>query len=421
MTPRKTSPRPVHTATQLQQLADRCVKCGMCLQQCPTYGLTRDEGESPRGRIALIQGLVAGQLAYSENLDTHLGNCLKCRACERVCPSMVPYGELIDAAQTYIERTQRAHRPARGFLLSIATDPTRLRIASAVLRFYQRSGLQALVRVSGVVKLLGLKKLDAQLPPLEKPGRWNEYYPATGPHRGDIALFTGCIADAIDARTTRSAITVLTALGYGVHIPRAQRCCGALHLHNGEPEQADRLARANVAAFDLSAVAAVISTATGCGATLAEYGQRESGATDFARKVIDISTFLTSVDWPNHVKLKPLPQRIAVHDPCSLTHVLRQAERPYALLRKIPGIELMSLPDKSRCCGAAGSYMVTHPDTADRLRDAKIEGLAGLNAQTLVSSNIGCALHLAAGLRARQSKVEVIHPVTLLARQLDVR
>jgi glycolate oxidase iron-sulfur subunit len=409
----------LHSASDLKQLTDRCVKCGMCLQQCPTYALTRDEAESPRGRIALIQGLVNGQLAYSEKLDTHLGNCLKCRACERICPSMVPYGELIDLAQTYIEQAHR-HRPfARRLLLSLATNAARLRLAARLLRLYQRSGLQWLARTSGVLGLLGLTRVEAQLPRLAGTERWRDYYPATGARRADVALFTGCIADAFDSATTRAAITVLTSLGYGVRVPAAQRCCGALHLHNGEPDGARQLAESNLAAFDPDTVEAILTTATGCAATLLEYNQRVAGADDFTRKVTDISTFLARVAWPETVRLKPLPRRVAVHDPCSLTHVLRQSDRPHAVLRRIPDIELVTLPDAARCCGAAGSYMLTHPDTADRLRDAKLNGLATSGVETLVTSNIGCALHLAAGLRQQGTAVEVVHPVTLLARQME--
>jgi glycolate oxidase iron-sulfur subunit len=294
-----------------------------------------------------------------------------------------------------------------------------LRLASTLLRLYQRSGLQALARRSGLLSLLGLKRLEARLPKLNEPGRWREYYPPTGTRRADVALFTGCISDAFDAATAHAAITVLNALGYGVRVPAAQRCCGALHLHNGEPEQALRFAEANVAAFDAGAVEAIITTASGCGATLAEYDQRLPGADRFARKVVDISAFLAGVDWPESIRLMPLPRRVAIHDPCSLTHVLRQPDKPHTLLRRIPGIELVALPDAGRCCGAAGSYMVTHPGNADRLRDAKLDALDGLNVETLATSNIGCALHLAAGLRARGTPIEVIHPITLIARQLE--
>jgi glycolate oxidase iron-sulfur subunit len=391
----------------------------MCLQQCPTYQLSQDEGESPRGRISLVQGLISGQLAYSAKLETHLGNCVRCRACERICPSLVSFGELIDGAQTYIERGRHQAHARRTRLLALVTERARLRQLTRLLRVYQRSGLRALARGSGLLRLIGLQRLESQLPELESPREWDAFYPPLRTHRGDVALFTGCIADTVDPQTTRAAIRVLTTLGYGVHVPRAQVCCGALHLHNGAPEAAEALARTNVAAFNLAKVQAIISTASGCGATLSEYAKLEPGAADFAGKVVDISTFLAADEWPKHVALKPLQQRVAVHDPCSLGNVLRQADKPYALLRRIPDIELVALPGNSRCCGAAGSYMLTHAQTADRLRDDKIDHLAALNVRTLVSSNIGCALHLTAGLRARKIPLEVIHPVTLLARQLD--
>lgn len=410
----------MHTAKQLNTLADRCVKCGMCLPHCPTYHLTRDESESPRGRIALIQGLTSGQLAYSDKLGTHLENCLKCRACERVCPSLVPYGELIDGALTHIAH-EVTTPPARHLrLLNLVTQRTTLRTFAMLLRAYQRSGLRALLRGSGLLKLLGLARHDHLLPSLPAIHTWKNYYPAQNTARGEVALFTGCIADAFDQATSNAAIQVLTKLGYGVHVPPAQRCCGALHLHNQQPEQAATLTQENLAAFGALDVQAIISTASGCGATLSEYAN-DPRATAFTREVVDISTFIAPSRWPENVTLKPLKARVAVHDPCSLTHVLRQHEQPYAMLRKIPDIELVSLPDRARCCGAAGNYMLTHPAKADALRDEKLAGIEQLGAQILVTSNIGCALHLATGLRAKNLSIEVMHPITLLARQVTCR
>ena len=408
----------MHTAKTLNALADRCVKCGMCLPHCPTYHLTRDESESPRGRIALIQGLTGGQLAYSDKLSTHLENCLKCRACERVCPSLVPYGELIDGALTHIERQINAPRAQPPRLLKLATQRAPLRAFAKLLRLYQRSGLRTLVRGSGALKILGFERHDRLLPSLPPVHTWQAYYPAENSARGDVALFTGCIADAFDQTTSQAAIHVLTKLGYGVHVPPAQACCGALHLHNQQPEQAKALAQENLAAFGELEVQAIINTASGCGATLKEYVALEPDATDFTRAVVDISTFIASIPWPENVTLRPLKARVAVHDPCSLTHVLRQHEQPYAMLRKIPDIELLSLPDRARCCGAAGSYMLTHATNADTLRDEKLATIQQLDVQILATSNIGCALHLAAGLCAKNVSIEVMHPITLLAQQV---
>ncbi len=391
----------------------------MCLQQCPTYSLTRDEGESPRGRISLIQGLIAGQIPYSEQLNSHLGNCLKCRACERICPSMVPYGELIDAAQTYIE--VQHHRPSfvRKLLLSLATQRSLLGAFAEVLRTYQRSGLQRLIRATRFLKIMGLERLERQLPRLQKSAPWKDYYPSVGTHRGDVALFVGCIADIVDRSTSEAAIKILTRLGYGVRIPPAQQCCGALHLHNGDPERAWQLAQANIAAFRSENIVAIVSTASGCGATLSEYDAPSLGGELWKQKVYDVSSFLAKVDWSASITLRPLNRRIAIHDPCSLNHVMRQAGAAHELLRRIPGVELAPLNQPSQCCGAAGSYMVTHPETAARLREVKLANIDSLRVQTLATSNIGCALHLAAGLREAGQSIEVVHPVVLVASQLD--
>lgn len=410
---------PLLSATRqspLLKAADQCVMCGMCLPHCPTYQLTRDEAESPRGRIALIQGVASGRLPYSPPLAAHLDHCLVCRACEAVCPSGVRYGEIIDGARALLAE----RRPPATFWQRLAWRGTgalvgnrrRLYRGARLLRLLQRSGLAGLARRLGGGRLA---RLHALLPPLPRITPWREFYPPAGAPRGDVGLFLGCVTDVTERATLAAAVTLLTRLGYGVQVPRAQTCCGALHRHRGDLQTAQAYAQRNVAAFGDRPLAAVVSVASGCGATLAEYGR---GADGLAAPLHDISDFLALAPWPAELRCAPLPKRIAVHDPCSLSHVLRQHRAPYRLLARIPDIELVPLPDNGRCCGAAGSYILSEPAFADALRDEKIAALAAMRADILVTSNVGCALHLRAGIAAAGLNIAVMHPVELLARQL---
>jgi glycolate oxidase iron-sulfur subunit len=390
--------------------------CGMCLPHCPTYRITGNEGESPRGRIALIQGVANGRLALGERLENHLDHCLGCRACEAVCPSGVPYGEIIDGGRAIIhERHETA--PAPRLLNSLVPRPRRLRLFGRILRFIQRSGLQGLARGIGITRALGLARFDALLPPLPPLPAWGEYYPPLGTRRGDVALFLGCFADFADRATLNAAVLVLTRVGYGVHIPHRQTCCGALHLHQGDRYIAHHLAECNATAFNGLKVDAIINTASGCGVTLAEYPRYDFPTLE--APVRDINTFLNEVSRPAQLGVAPLAKRAAIHDPCSLGNVLREAKSPYRLLARIPGLETVALLDNRRCCGAAGNYMLTQPDIADRLRDDKIAVLRTLKADLLVTSNPGCALHLRAGIKAAGLNIPVMHAVTLLAQQMQ--
>ncbi|MEE8342702.1 MAG: heterodisulfide reductase-related iron-sulfur binding cluster [Gammaproteobacteria bacterium] len=406
---------------------DQCVMCGLCLPHCPTYEETRDEGESPRGRIALMQALQAGTLKDNARLALHLERCLGCRACEAMCPSQVPFGALMDQARQVLHNNNVGskrwlHRVIADGLVS---HPERLRVATRLLRFYQRSGLRFLARRSGLLSLLGAQRLDQLLPDLAPVGRWRSYYPAVTAERGQVALFLGCIAQMVDTETHTSAIRILNQFGYGVHIPQGQSCCGALQQHDGRLQAARRLAQTNLIAFQNLEVDAILSTASGCGAQLAEYSRMgfaeprlAQQAAAFSGRVQDISAFLAGMDWPAGVEFAPLPARVAVHEPCTLRNVLKQGNAPHRLLQCIPEIELLSIADKGDCCGAAGSYFLTQPGMADRLLKHRLDALEKVRPDLVTTANVGCALYLQAGLRQRKLTLEVIHPVVLIDRQL---
>jgi len=406
----------------IKREADHCVKCGLCLPHCPTYVKTHDEGDSPRGRISLMQGLAHNRLELSARLEFHLDRCLTCRACEDVCPSNVHYGQLIDSTRALIQerRPSPATRQWLGSLLldHLIINKSLMRFCARALRIYQKSGLRWLLRNTGLLRLMGLYRTETLLPDIPAQPLWQAFYPANGDEKGQVALFTGCIGSIFDRDAANASITLLNRCGYGVYVPNEQTCCGALHRHSGLADQARELARKNLAVFNSLHVNAVLYTSSGCGATLNEYSLYYDSRNTFNAPVMDICQFLNSIEWPTHITFKPLNRLVAVHDPCSLQHVLHQQQGPYTLLQKIPGITVMPLPDNSRCCGAAGSYMLSQPEMADSLRDDKIEPLKQSKPAYLVTSNIGCALHLISGIREQGLDIEVIHPLTLLIRSM---
>ncbi|HLF96785.1 MAG TPA: (Fe-S)-binding protein, partial [Methylococcaceae bacterium] len=290
--------------------ADRCVKCGLCLPHCPTYHLTGDESESPRGRIALIEAWAKGALPDSEQLQTHVDQCLLCRACERMCPAQVPYASLVDRFRA-------------------ATRPPRRKLVSQGVRF----GLDALSSFS----------------------RMQPYYPAEGAQRGEIMLFTGCTGTTLDRTTVRDALFVLSRLGVAVHVPERQTCCGALDQHAGNADRAQGLIGGNLAAFEGDVP--VVYVASGCGAFLKDYGQYAEGGADFAARATEFCAYLARLTVTEHLRWHPVLKRAVLHIPCTLRGGEAATE---SLLRQIPEISLTRL-DWSECCGAAGSYMLEHP------------------------------------------------------------
>jgi glycolate oxidase iron-sulfur subunit len=372
-----------------------------------------------------MQAMATGELALTPRLVSHLDSCLGCRACENVCPARVAYGVLIDNARGFIRAHLSSSGPSRRvhkILLPLLYRSLNQRWLATLLRCYRISGLQWLMRSTKLLKLLGLARLEAELPVVRSTTHWHAAYPAEGERRGTVALFTGCVTNLADQDTLKSSIRLLNRLGYEVRVPTNQVCCGALYRHEGEVEKFTSLVRQNIAAFEIDDVDAIVITASGCAVTLTEYGNILSDdptARRFSKKVVDINQFLSSQRWPNDIILAPLHKRIALHDPCSLTHVLRQPQAPYTLLQKIPGVEIIPLPENQLCCGAAGSYHLTQAVMADSLRRDKIEHLRRLAPDILATSNVGCALFLAAGIKEAGLNIQLMHPIKLLEGQLQ--
>ncbi len=397
--------------------ADRCVLCGMCLPHCPTYQLTGSEAESPRGRIALMAALSRGELTATPGLRAHLESCLNCRACEAMCPSKVAYGRLWRHTRELIGGPAES---GHHHLADALATPGRRRALHRLLRLYQASGLQKAARRLPFLADNRTGRLLRSLPDTTE-ATIPPYVPARGRERGRVALFAGCTGDLFQRRLLLDAMTLLSLLGYAVEMPAGQTCCGALHLQQGDGERTRELAAQNIAAF-ADGDHPVVSIATGCGTLLHDYDQvlPHGEGKAFAKRVVDITVFLARCEWPETLQLAALSRRALIHESCTLRNVLRGQQAMADLLGHIPELELAPLPGNERCCGAAGSYYLDHPATADALRQPKIEAIADLKPQLLVSANIGCAMHIAAGIRDAGLAVEVIHPVSLLARQLPI-
>jgi glycolate oxidase iron-sulfur subunit len=364
---------------------DRCVMCGMCSQHCPTYELTADENESPRGRIALIGALNTGQLNNSSRLAAHLEHCTGCRACEDFCPSAVRFGAIMDSARALIAK-QRPQPRVEHQVQNLLAKPQQTQRLGRWLGRYQRWGLQRLMRATGLLSLTGLNQSDNLLPDrlskITHSQQQPEYSPAVGKHIGDVALFTGCISSIFDREALDASRGLLNRLGYGVYTPVGQTCCGAVHQHNGYPDKASELAQINLAMFnklgnkisnelgnDLK-IEAIVHTSTGCTSFLQEYEQLDSGG-HFTNKVQDINEFLLNANWPSDIVFRPLEKRIAIHEPCSARNVMHVAKIPYQLLEVIPKIECVPLPDNALCCGAAGSQLISPSKISLSLRQKK--------------------------------------------------
>jgi glycolate oxidase iron-sulfur subunit len=419
--------------TPSDAIINTCVHCGLCLSSCPTYRETGLEMFSPRGRIYLMKGIADGRIGMeSDVFQEQMSACLNCRACEAVCPSGVQYGQILEASRTQIEDARDDGRlPPHPWPVQLLRSGVfgvlfkRLELFrgfSRLMWLYQRSGVQALARQSGLLKLLGLADTEALLPPMSDAFTvpQGQIYPAEGTARYHVALLTGCVMATAFADVHAATLRVLRKNGCEVILPPDQGCCGALHVHGGDMDGGRELARRNIAAFEGLGLDAIIVNAAGCGSTMKEYGHLlhddpawAARAAAFSAKVKDISEFLAAIEL-NTRDLKPLPITVTYQEPCHLAHAQRISAQPRKLLRAIPRLVLKEMPESSLCCGSAGIYNVTQPEMAAQLGERKLNNAQTTNAEVLVTANPGCHLQLAGGLRRRGSTMRVRHIVELL-------
>jgi glycolate oxidase iron-sulfur subunit len=405
---------------------DDCVHCGFCLPACPTYVLWGEEMDSPRGRIYMIKKAAEGTAPLDQTFRKHMDNCLGCMACVTACPSGVQYNKLIEPTRAQIERNLArsvADLLFRKLLYASFPYPSRLRLVALPLFVYQRTGLQAMVRGSGVFKLLPrrMQAMEALLPTIPLRG---VKLPATvrphGAPRRRVGMLTGCVQQVFFSHVNAATARVLAAEGCEVVIPQAQSCCGALMVHSGLESDAAKLAKQIIVAFEAANVEAIVVNSAGCGSTMKEYGyllrddpEWSARAAAFSAKCRDVSEILCELE--PLAQRQPLKLRAAYHDACHLQHAQGIREQPRQLLRSIPEFEVCEIPEASLCCGSAGVYNLLEPETAASLGDRKVDNLLQTNAEAVISANPGCLMQLQTCLRRRGSKqLPAFHMVELL-------
>jgi glycolate oxidase iron-sulfur subunit len=388
-------------AGRIAELADQCVQCGLCLPVCPTYALDRNEAESPRGRIAIASALARGLADPTAELREHLDHCLGCLNCEKVCPANVQYDELLIETRALLGPSPT--RPQR--LLDLIRRPRLMRmlrrIGNGTGMSWWKSRLARRLTASSPLRA-ALETLPSATPGAPARAARNK---TAGPK---LALFPGCVASVDDAQAQQAAVDLLQAAGFQVDVLPAF-CCGAMDLHGGQMRLAEEAAERVRHAWGASGASQLVSVTPGCIGTL------RRALPDV--EVVDPVTLLAT--HADTLRFRPLAQRIALHIPCTQINVARSDAALIALLSRVPDLEVMPLPRPPYCCGAAGTHMLEFPQRAARLRDETLQRVAALEPQQLLSSNIGCRLHLAAGLDEQHGMLPQQHPLTLLAQQLE--
>jgi len=429
-----------------------CMRCGFCLPACPTFRETGVEAESPRGRIALMKAAADGILAPDQAFANQMDHCLGCRACEPACPADVKYGRLIEQARDAVEVHREDHRWWVKAVRRIAFEgffphPRRMRMLGGALKLYQRSGLRALARGTGALKLLPehLTRMEAIMPDASGQGvvgRLGQHLPASGEKIAKVGLFRGCIMDILFTDTNVHTAELLTEAGFEVVIPDQQTCCGALHAHSGETSQAKELAKRNLKAFRDAGVDWIVSNAGGCGALLIEYDhlmhddpEWKEDAAWFAKRVIDISQLLVE-----HGRLPKFSVHqgaaaaatsataakaecsvtITYQDSCHLRNVMRSSDAPRKLMRQVEGATYVEMPEADRCCGSAGIYNLTQPEMSGDILDHKMVHAKGTAASVMLTSNPGCLLQMKAGIAKEGigDRMQSVHLVDFLHRSM---
>jgi glycolate oxidase iron-sulfur subunit len=405
---------------------DRCVHCGLCLNACPTYRELGLEMDSPRGRVyQMVQ--VAEGAPITPSYIQHIDLCLACRGCESACPSGVQYGRMVEDARAEIEsRTHRGPvaRAVRRFVfMRLLQSRAALSVAGTMLYLYEISGVKALVRALGVMRLLGrLGDLEPLTPSADPPFFFSQIgrtFAPQGERKHRVAFMAGCIANVSFARLNEATIRVLQRNGCEVVVPEGQGCCGALHLHSGLRGEARKLACRNIDAVLGGGFDAIITNAAGCGSTLKEYGELldddpeySAKAKQFAGLMRDITEFLASIELNRN--MRPVNATVTYQDSCHLAHGQKIRSAPRQLLATIPGLRFQEMRGADICCGSAGIYNVVQNQMSTQILTHKMENVNATGADIVATANPGCMLQLQAGVRMHGKKQRVLHVVELL-------
>ena len=405
-----------------RELLDDCVHCGFCLPTCPTYQLWGEEMDSPRGRIYLMDLAEKGEIGLDGPLAEHMDACLGCLACVTACPSGVQYDKLLESVRPQLERNVERTRGDRLFREAIfALFPYRRRLQAAALpgALYQKlSKVPAIRRLADALPGR-LAAMESLLPPVtvrEAFARLPEYNPAVGEKRGTVALLSGCVQDVFFHRVNEATVRVLTAEGLDVVVPRDQQCCGALELHAGRDEPALGRARRLIARFERLGVGQVVANVAGCGSSMKDYGHLLADDPEWAERAAAFSAMVRDVhevlaDLEPRAPRSPVRARVAYHDACHLGHAQGVRDQPRTVLRSIPGVEVVDIPDAALCCGSAGIYNMVNPEAADELGRRKADNVRAVAPEIVVTANPGCLLQIGKHLG---KDLPLLHPVQLL-------
>ncbi len=432
-------------------VVQQCMHCGLCLPTCPTYDATKLERNSPRGRIALMRAVADDRLDVTKAFGDEMYFCLGCLACQTACPAGVNYAELFEHARAEIEEKRVLASPKRDFIRGFTVgwlfmDLRRLELFGKILRLYQQLGLQTFIRRIGLMRLVPkrLRELEAMTPTVcEKFSAEliEPVTPASGAKKFRVAMLTGCAQDLTFSDVNRDTVEVLAQNGCEVVTPAEQSCCGSLHAHNGAWTLAQQLARRNIEQFPPEQFDAIISNAGGCGSHLKHYAKLLADDPAYLKraelwdtKVKDIHEWLAEIglraptcrrrreessstknDAGRLLTSSPTSEIVTYHESCHLTHGQKVVSQPRKLLRVIPGLKLVELPEANWCCGSAGIYNLTQPEMANDLLARKIKHIKSTGATTVATGNPGCLLQLINGAAKEGLKLRVVHPITLLA------
>ena len=385
---------------EIIQATDECVMCGLCLPHCPTYNIAQIEPESPRGRIALVRALYEEKIPTNKTLHDHLHQCLSCMNCQDVCPANINYEKIIDAG-----RSKTASEI--NFISAVKHSLILLILSNTFVRKCFKT-LITLFRTLGLLKLFSGVRLIRLLS--DKHPTFNS---CTSSGKGPkVAVLQSCANDIVNDPAYEAAISLLNKLDCEVIQQNETLCCGALHQHSGKLNSAQNFKRHFIRAYSNKNIDFFITIATGCGAQIKHYEN------ELSSKVIDINEFLQLRMKDKNIVFKPLTKNVFVHKPCTQKQITTKTDVIEQLLNNIPEINFVNFDDPSSCCGAGGMNSIAHPHLANRLIDKKISQLKTSENALIVSSNIGCAMHMQARLKQENTPVQVCHPVTLLAQQM---
>ncbi len=414
-----------------------CTRCGFCLPSCPTYIESgQDELMSPRGRIALMKGVVDGLIEPDEEVKKSIDLCLGCRACEPVCPSGVKFGHLLEQArdavyqvndQSLFEKTTR-----NLFFNHLFPYQNRMIGAVSLLGFYQKSGIQKAVEFSGILNVLPdtmctMEKVLPEVPKKKEMKYRQRHYLPFQPQKKKVAFFSGCLMDTIFLSTNDSTTKLLQYAGCEIVVPEIQSCCGALHGHSGETDKAKEMAKRNIDAFETSEVDYIITNAGGCGAFLVDYGhllkddvEWSERAKTFSTKIKDITSILVELEF-DKLPLRLDDQVVTYQDSCHLKNGQKTFIEPRKLLQAIQGVQFVEMYDAGRCCGSAGIYNIVESEMSMQILDYKMEQTIKTKAKTIVTTNPGCLLQMKLGIEREglTDEMDAVHIVDLLVKAYE--